>query len=52
GQVWQMGVHAGNPQRGDWLIKRVMQSTGKIKGLEGNQRLKDRIRDGGACVGA
>nr|GEZ66903.1 reverse transcriptase domain-containing protein [Tanacetum cinerariifolium] len=46
-----MGVHASNPRRGDWLIKRVMQSTGKIKGLEGNQRLKATIRDGGKIKG-
>nr|GEY04972.1 shaggy-related protein kinase epsilon-like [Tanacetum cinerariifolium] len=33
-------VHLGNPQHCDWLIGRVKHSTGKIKGLEGNQGLK------------
>nr|GEU95058.1 reverse transcriptase domain-containing protein [Tanacetum cinerariifolium] len=38
--------------RWDWLIGRVVQWTGKIKRLEGNQGLKARIRDGRTCLGA
>nr|GEX29159.1 hypothetical protein [Tanacetum cinerariifolium] len=38
-------IHAGNPQHFDWVNKCVMQSTGKIKGLKGNQGLKAEIRD-------
>nr|GEU54167.1 hypothetical protein [Tanacetum cinerariifolium] len=34
------------------ILCRVKHPTGKIKGLKGNQGLKARIRDGGACVGA
>nr|GEY40736.1 RNA-directed DNA polymerase, eukaryota, reverse transcriptase zinc-binding domain protein [Tanacetum cinerariifolium] len=48
-----MDVHAGNPQRGDcqrgdWLIKRVVRSTGKIKRLKKQSRLRAKIRAKGA----
>nr|GEV81361.1 reverse transcriptase domain-containing protein [Tanacetum cinerariifolium] len=44
-EVSNRGVHLGNLQHCDWLMGRVNHSTGKIKGLEGNQGLKAEIRD-------
>nr|GEU87128.1 hypothetical protein [Tanacetum cinerariifolium] len=43
-----MDVYAGNPQCVDWLKRRVVQSTGEIKGLKKQSRLRAKMRAGGA----
>nr|GEV12946.1 ATP-dependent DNA helicase PIF1-like [Tanacetum cinerariifolium] len=40
-----MGIHLGNPQHCDWIKKRVMQSTGKIKGLKEGVDIRELVDD-------
>nr|GEZ69319.1 hypothetical protein [Tanacetum cinerariifolium] len=39
-------------RRWDWLMGRVVQSTGEIKGLKKQSRLRAKMRAGGACIGS